>query len=41
MLVEVAPVRPMGAKCRTPTIIAFIAIQNVPQHCQNVEYRRL
>ena len=40
MLVEIAPVRPMGATCRTPTI-AFIAIQNVPQHCQNVEYRRL
>ena len=40
MLVVVAPVRPLGAKSRTPTI-AFIAIQNVPQHCQNVEYRRL
>ena len=40
MLVVVAPVYALGAKCRTPTI-AFIAIQNVPQHFQNVEYRRL
>jgi hypothetical protein len=40
MLVVVAPAHAVGAECRTPTI-AFIAIQNVPQHCQNVEGRRL
>ncbi len=40
MLVVVAPAHAVGAECRTPTI-ASIAIQNVPQRCQNVEYRHL
>jgi hypothetical protein len=39
MLEVVAPDYAVGAECRTPTI-ASIAIQNVPQHCQNVECRR-
>ncbi len=40
MLVVVAPAHAVGAECRTPTI-ASIAIQNVPQRCQNVECRHL
>jgi len=40
MLVVVAPAYAVGAESRTPTI-AFIAIQNVPQHFQNVGCRRL
>ena len=40
MLEVVAPDIALGAEYRTPTI-ASIAIQNVPQHCQNVVYRRL
>jgi len=40
MLVVVAPADAVGAEGRTPTI-ASIAIQNVPQHCQNVGCRRL
>ena len=40
MLLVVAPALALGAKYRTPTI-ASIAIQNVPQHCQNVECHRL
>ncbi len=40
MLLIVAPARAVGAQYRTPTI-ASIAIQNVPQRCQNVECRHL
>jgi hypothetical protein len=40
MLLVVAPAHFVGAKSRTPTI-ASIAIQNAPQHYQNVECRRL
>jgi len=40
MLLVVAPALALGAKYRTPTI-ASIAIQNVPQHCQNVECHHL
>jgi hypothetical protein len=36
MLIVVAPALALGAIYRTPTI-ASIAIQNVPQHYQNVE----
>ncbi len=40
MLKVVAPDYAVGAECRTPTITS-IAIQNVPQHYQSVECRRL
>ena len=40
MFVVDAPAHAVGAIYRTPTT-ASIAIQNVPQHCQNVECRRL